>query len=69
MSSNDEQVQIVQTLMQLRIDHKDLDDSIHTLSQSNYVDHLQLKRMKKRKLSLKDSIKRLESQLIPDKDA
>jgi len=69
MSSNDEQVQIVQTIMQLRIDHKDLDDSIHTLSQSNYVDHLQLKRMKKRKLSLKDSIKRLESQLIPDKDA
>jgi len=69
MSSNDEQVQIVQTIMQLRIDHKDLDDSIHTLSQSNYVDHLQLKRIKKRKLSLKDSIKRLESQLIPDKDA
>lgn len=69
MSSNDEQVQIVQTIMQLRIDHKDLDDSIYTLSQSNYVDHLQLKRMKKRKLALKDSIKRLESQLIPDKDA
>jgi hypothetical protein len=69
MSSNDEQVQIVQTIMQLRIDHKDLDDSIYALSQSNYVDHLQLKRMKKRKLSLKDSIKRLESQLIPDKDA
>ncbi len=69
MSGNDEQIAIVQTLMQLRIDHRDLDDSIHALSQSNYVDHLQLKRLKKKKLLLKDAIKRLESQLIPDRDA
>ena len=69
MSGNDEQIAIVQTLMQLRIDHKDLDDFIHALSQSNYVDHLQLKRLKKKKLLLKDAIKRLESQLIPDRDA
>lgn len=69
MSKDNEQAAIVQTIMQLRIDHKDLDDSIHALSQSNYMDHLQLKRLKKKKLLLKDSIKKLESQLIPDKDA
>lgn len=69
MSRDNDQTAVVQTIMQLRIDHKDLDDSIHALSQSNYVDHLQLKRLKKKKLLLKDSIKKLESQLIPDVDA
>ena len=69
MSRGDDQTAIVQAIMQLRIDHKDLDDSIHALSQSNYLDHLQLKRLKKKKLLLKDSIEKLESQLIPDVDA
>ena len=69
MSRDNDQTAVVQTIMQLRIDHKDLDDSIYALSQSNYVDHLQLKRLKKKKLVLKDSIKKLESQLIPDVDA
>ena len=69
MSQDNNQTVIVQTIIQLRIDHKDLDDSIHALSQSNYVDHLQLKRLKKKKLLLKDSIEKLESRLIPDVDA
>ena len=37
--------------------------------ENNYVDQLRLRRMKKRKLKLKDSILRLESMIIPDMDA
>jgi hypothetical protein len=39
------------------------------LSQDVYVDQLQLRRLKKRKLQLKDHIERLRSKLIPDMDA
>lgn len=69
MSPEDRNREIVLRIMELRVDHKDLDDSIYALSRSNYIDQVQLKRLKKRKLLIKDTIQKLESQLIPDVDA
>ncbi len=59
----------IQRLRELRIEHRDLDDVICRLSLDIYVDELQLRRLKKRKLLLKDQIMRLESELIPDLNA
>ena len=59
----------VQRLRELRIEHRDLDDVICRLSLDIYVDELQLRRLKRRKLLLKDRIQRLESELIPDLNA
>ncbi len=56
-------------LAELRVEHRDLDDVIARLLEGPYVDQLQIRRMKKRKLMLKDVISRLESALIPDLDA
>jgi hypothetical protein len=50
----------------LRSEHRDLDDVIDRLIERAPFDQLQLQRLKKRKLGLKDQITRLESQLIPD---
>lgn len=51
---------------QLHTEHRDLDDVISRLSQSAAQDQLQLQRLKKRKLFLKDQIALLERQLEPD---
>jgi hypothetical protein len=59
----------IERLRQLRIEHRDLDDVITRLSLDYDVDELQLKRLKKRRLILKDQIAKLESQLIPDLNA
>ena len=59
----------MQRLRELRLEHRDLDDVICRLSLDIYVDELQLRRLKKRKLMLKDQILRLESELIPDLNA
>ena len=59
----------MEKLRQLRIEHRDLDDVINRLSMDFSSDELQMKRLKKRKLMLKDQIARLESQLIPDLNA
>jgi hypothetical protein len=56
-------------LVELEIEHRDLDHSIDALVQSVYIDQLQMQRMKKRKLRLKDQIAHLKSELIPDMDA
>lgn len=56
-------------LIQLKEEHRDLDEAIHQISANPYSDQLRLKRMKKRKLLLKDEIKKIESGLIPDIDA
>ena len=56
-------------LAELRVEHRDLDEVIARLLEGPYVDQLQVRRMKKRKLMLKDIIARLESELIPDLDA
>jgi len=59
----------MEKLRALRIEHRDLDEVITRLSMDIHVDELQLKRLKKRKLLLKDQILKLESQLIPDLNA
>lgn len=66
---NTELVQRLQKLRDLRIQHRDLDEVISRLSMDLHVDELQLRRLKKRKLMLKDQITRLESELIPDMNA
>jgi hypothetical protein len=50
----------------LRVEHRDLDDVIDRLIEKPPFDQLQLQRLKKRKLGLKDQITKLESRLIPD---
>ncbi len=55
-----------QQIHQLHIEHRDLDDVISQLAQSHAQDQLQLQRLKKRKLYLKDQIAVLERQLTPD---
>lgn len=47
-------------------EHRDLDDAIHALEESRRADQLALKRLKKRKLSLKDNIALIEDELTPD---
>jgi hypothetical protein len=56
-------------LAELRQEHRDLDAAIAQLGAAIGRDELQLTRLKKRKLLLKDAIARLESKLIPDLDA
>ena len=53
-------------LVRLRLEHRDLDAAIEALRATPAPDQLQLARLKKRKLRLKDEIKLLEDQLIPD---
>ncbi len=60
---------IVQQITQLRCEHRELDEAIERMSQEVWVDQLQLSRMKKRKLRIKDMIAWLENQLIPDLEA
>jgi hypothetical protein len=50
----------------LRVEHRDLDDVIARLIEKAPFDQLQLRRLKKRKLGLKDTIIRIEGQLRPD---
>ena len=54
---------------ELRLEHRDLDAAIARLQQDIEADELAVKRLKKRKLLLKDQIARLESALIPDEPA
>jgi hypothetical protein len=51
---------------ELKSEHKDLDEVIDRLSHSQPVDFLQIQRLKKRKLVLKDMIQKIESGLIDD---
>jgi hypothetical protein len=59
----------LERLRELRIEHRDLDDVINRLQLDLYINEVQLRRLKKRKLLLKDQIARLESELIPDLNA
>ncbi len=58
--------EIEQRLEALRIEHRDLDCAIQALGQMPQADQLQVARMKKRKLRLRDEISFLENCLIPD---
>ena len=58
--------EIIRRIEWLRQEHRDLDSAIDALGSSTAPDHLQLARIKKRKLRLKDEIAALEDQLVPD---
>jgi hypothetical protein len=60
---------IAQKIAELRVEHRDLDDAIARLVDDTESDEVAIKRLKKRKLWLKDCIARLESALIPDEPA
>jgi hypothetical protein len=68
MNANDPG-EIVAKLIELRQEHRDLDLAIARLAEDPAMDQLQLSRLKKRKLKLKDWVSYLESKLIPDMDA
>ena len=53
-------------LADLKTEHRDLDDVIARLAERAPFDQLQLQRLKKRKLRLKDQISKIESELLPD---
>ena len=55
-----------QRIDELHLEHRDLDDVISRLAQNPIQDQLQLQRLKKRKLHLKDQIAQLERQMTPD---
>ncbi len=60
------QQEMLRKLQQLREEHRDLDDVIAHLGRTGEFDQLQIQRLKKRKLALKDQILRLESSIHPD---
>ena len=64
--TDEEMHKMEERLFELRQEHRDLDDVINRLLLSADVEELQLKRFKKRKLLLKDTILKLENALIPD---
>ena len=64
--TEEEKAQIRQRLQALEVEHHDLDDVIDRLTGDASLDRLQLQRLKKRKLMLKDQIQRLRTRLIPD---
>lgn len=64
--TEEESEQIRNRLEILKIEHRDLDDVIAHLSSAQKLDELQMQRLKKRKLLLKDQISALERQLVPD---
>ena len=59
----------LERLRELRVSHRDLDYQIDRLQEDPMVDQLSIRRLKKRKLMLKDMIANLESELIPDMEA
>jgi len=64
--TDDEKEQIRARITALEVEHSDLDYIIATLSQDPIHDQLRLRRLKKRKLMLKDQIATLKDRLIPD---
>ncbi|MEE9251199.1 MAG: DUF465 domain-containing protein [Alphaproteobacteria bacterium] len=57
---------LLKKLEDLRREHRDLDDVITRLTEQTTDNQLQLQRLKKRKLMLKDQIAKLKSKLLPD---
>ena len=69
MSELTDPSEIARKLVELKVEHRDLDEVIAEMSRSAASDELQIKRLKKRKLRIKDMIAYLENKLIPDLDA
>ena len=65
----DDQDSLRRRLTELETEHRDLDDVIARITEDRPFDQLQVQRLKKRKLMLKDQIERIRSRLIPDEIA
>lgn len=63
----DEEVDLRAKLEEYRFEHRALDAAVERIVQDLSMDQFQLRRLKKRKLLLKDTIARIESRLIPDR--
>lgn len=61
-----ERIDAEQKLVELRIEHRDLDEVITRLAETVDINEIQLRRLKKRKLALKDQIAKLESAMVPN---
>jgi hypothetical protein len=66
MMLDEELDSIKQRILELTLEHRDLDDVIDRLSHDVVVDQLQMRRLKKKKLAIRDEISMLERQLVPD---
>jgi hypothetical protein len=62
----DSQEQLREQLLAIKAEHRDLDDAIAALAQRAVPDLIQLQRLKKRKLQIKDQITQIEGRLLPD---
>jgi hypothetical protein len=62
----EERLGLVAQIERLREEHRDLDAAIEALRQAGQADQLQVQRLKKRKLLLRDRLAQLEDQLTPD---
>lgn len=58
--------EIKRRIVELQVEHRDLDDAIARLAEQTGVDELTLRRLKKRKLQIKDAIVQLQMKLVPD---
>lgn len=63
---NIDEEDILEKIQQLRVQHRDLDDAIAALLEAGTSNMIQIKRLKKQKLLLKDKIAKLEDELLPD---
>lgn len=61
-----EQDEIKRRIIELQVEHRDLDEALTRLSEQTRADELQLRRFKKRKLQIKDAITLLQMRLVPD---
>lgn len=66
MNTTAKRDELMALLNALKQRHRDLDTAIDSLEQSGTSDQLQLRRLKKEKLALKDRISRIEDQILPD---
>lgn len=63
----DEEIEFMRhELNELKLEHRALDEVIHLLLEGGTMEELKIKRLKKRKLLLRDQIARIEDKLIPD---
>ena len=67
--ADEDLAKVTAQLVELKTEHRDLDAAIERLAEAIQADEMAIKRLKKRKLRLKDMIASLESRLIPDLDA
>lgn len=67
--TSDQAEAILERIHVLRHEHRDLDEAINRMGEGPFIDEIQLRRMKRRKLSIKDQIVELEAILLPDEPA